>query len=666
MSTREVKTYCRICISACGVVAEVDGDQVLSLRGDRDHPLTGGYTCAKGRALPAFHHSPDRLLAPRVRHDGHWVTTPWDAALDDLAAKLKAIIDESGPQSVGVFMGGGAYMDGLLYLVGRGASASLRTPQVYSDMTIDSIPKNFVAELVAGSALALTQPDFQRCRLTIFVGTNPSVSHGHSSIYASPTKLLRELTQRGEVWVLDPRRSETAYKATRHLAPRPGSDHAVLAYLVREILRDGADRDYIARHTQDVDRLADAVAPFDLAEATRLSGLQASDLTDLLAAVRRAGRLVVDDGTGMTMARSGAVVHWLSLALMAVTGSLDREGGVWFNPGLLTQARSRNIPSAPPEGFVQPGPQSRPELLSRCGEYPCAAMADEIEAGHLRALINLSGNLVACMPQTERTAAALSKLDVFATLEVRKTATTELSTHVLPVKGQLERIDAPFALDLIYPAIAASYTEPVVAPVGDVRSGWWVLAQIGKRLGYNFARGIDPDTASDEDFMAAATAGSGVSLADFKEQRYVQAEPPTFGWFLERVAQFGGWRLAPQALVDQLASLSVPTDGLVMISRRQAGSFNSRVDAADRTAIVMNPEDVAEAGLAEGAPAIVRSPHGQLAGTVHIDATLRRGVMNVPHGFTGMNANQLTSLHDIDPLTGMPIFSGLPVSVVPA
>ncbi|WP_176141693.1 molybdopterin-containing oxidoreductase family protein [Sphingopyxis flava] len=580
---------------------------------------------------------------------------------------MKAIIADSGPQAIGFFMGGGGYFDGPLYITGGSAPGILGTPQAYSDVTIDAIPKSVASELVAGSAMALTQPDFARCRLLLYLGANPLISHGQATTHSNPTRLLRDVMAHSEVWVVDPRRTETATKATRHLVARPGSDYAILAYLIREILIEGADTDYIEQHTQDVGRLAEAVAPFDLSKAIRETGLGAEDLTGLLAAVRHTGRIAIDCGTGVSMSSTGGVVHWLALALMAITGSLDREGGVWFNPGFHTQARKLDIPSAPPEGFRGPGPASRPELSGWVGEYPVAAMADEIEAGTLRALINLSGGLVECVPDTKRTIDALDKLDVLATLDVVETATTRLSTHVLPVKGQFERMDASMCVDMIAPAVAMSFTDEVVPAPPGVRSGWWVLAQIGKRLGYDLAFGVDPDTTSDADYMARLIADCPTSLAELKEKGYVVAEPATFDWFLDRVAVFGGWRLAPQPLVDELAALKVDEKPLMMISRRLHPHFNSRINGSKEPGgIIMNADDAADAGLSDGVRAIVRSPYGSLEGIVRIDHTLTRGVMNVPHGFADINTNTLTSHEHVNTLTGMPTFSALPVTVVPA
>lgn len=131
------ETYCRICTSACGMIAEVEDGELVSFKADRDHPLSGCNSCSKGRGLPAFRRGENGLLAPQVRRGDELVKTGSDEALDDLTDRLKTIIAESRPQAIGFFMGAGAFFDSLLYLTARGAAAAIGSPQVYSDQTID-------------------------------------------------------------------------------------------------------------------------------------------------------------------------------------------------------------------------------------------------------------------------------------------------------------------------------------------------------------------------------------------------------------------------------------------------------------------------------------------------------------------------------------------------
>ena len=113
-------------------------------------------------------------------------------------------------------------------------------------------------------------------------------------------------------------------------------------------------------------------------------------------------------------------------------------------------------------------------------------LADEIRAGNIRAVLNLGGHLVTAFPDANDLVPALRSLDVLATIEIIANDTTALSTHVLPTKDQLERADVTL-WDFLIPRVAAQHTPAIVEPVGDRRSTWWVLAELGRRLGHDLA-----------------------------------------------------------------------------------------------------------------------------------------------------------------------------------
>src|SRR5262249_21238217 len=145
--------------------------------------------------------------------------------------------------------------------------AAIGTPARFSPLTIDGTAKPLVASLVGGFPGLNSRPHRPDARLVVYVGINPVVSHGHTVALPDPVTAIPELRTHAEVRVIDRRRTETARLATNHLAPRPGTDYAVLAYLVREILRDGANPEVLAHSTVGRDELAAAVEPFDLEHA---------------------------------------------------------------------------------------------------------------------------------------------------------------------------------------------------------------------------------------------------------------------------------------------------------------------------------------------------------------------------------------------------------------
>ena len=430
----------------------------------------------------------------------------------------------------------------------------------------------------------------------------------------------------------------------------------MLAFLVREVLRDGVEV-----LVQGVDELAAAVEPFTLAHAAEVADVSRADLSELLAAVRRAGRVAIDTGTGVTMSASANVTQWLSWALLILTDSMNRPGGYWFHPGFAYQLEAFELPISPPEGTFGPGPRSRPETQAFLREWPCAVLPDEIMAGNIRAFLNLGGSLVTAFPDAGSLVPALKQLDVFATTEILPNETTALSTHVLPTKDQLERPDVTL-WDILSPRVCAQHTSAVVDAVGERRSMWWVLAEIGRRLGHQLA-----DTSLSDDAMLASLSGGGrCSFEELAAAGFVEAprELPA-PWVERHVERLGGWRLAPPLLVGQLAALREPAP-LMLVPRRQRRRLNSQLEFLGESAeVLLHPDDAAAAGVVDGEHVIVRSQHGELTGIAKVDPSIRRGAVSVPHGHADANVNLLTSKDDIDLVTGMTRYSGVPVTLAP-
>ena len=261
-------------------------------------------------------------------------------------------------------------MDAAGYRIAQGLHAAIGTPAKFSPLTIDGTAKVLVAELMGGTQAMTGRPDYDNATFAMFIGSNPVVSHGHTVGLPNPRGAIRDLAERAEVWIVDPRRTETARMATHHLAPRPGTDYAVLAYLVREVLRDGADP---AVPSQDVDRLAAAVEPFTLEHSANVADVPEAQLTQLLASIRRSGRIAVDTGTGITMSPNANVTQWLCSALLVLTGSMNRTGGMWFHPGFAYQLETFTLPVAPADGTFRPGPRAarKPSPSFANGRAPC-------------------------------------------------------------------------------------------------------------------------------------------------------------------------------------------------------------------------------------------------------------------------------------------------------
>ncbi|KQX19203.1 MULTISPECIES: molybdopterin-containing oxidoreductase family protein [unclassified Sphingomonas] len=656
------RSFCRFCGSNCAVIATVEGDRITAVRGDPDDPVSQGYICSKGAALGRFHHHPRRLDRPMIRRGGELVETDWPTVLDDIAGHVRRLIDAQGPAAIGGYAGTPAVPCASVN-VWRPFIAALRTPSIYSTVSVDVPCVPLVSERVCGNPMIATQPD-PDARMTVLIGVNPVVSHGHVFFMTAPKVQLRRWAEQGSLWVVDPRRSESAEVATEHLAAWPGSEFMLLGHAVRELLRDGADRAFLDAYVDGLPALAAAVERFTLDATVAGTRLPREQVSGFVAAIRKAGRIGIHCGTGISMGRNANVTTLLTWALHAVTGSLDRPGGAYINPGF---ARNLDAHGWTPMNTSGPGPASRPDLPSRLGEYPCVAIADEIDAGNLRGLFVFAGNPLIALPDTNRLIAAFARLDMLVLVDVVETASTPYATHVLPSLGQLEMADLVL-WDFMNPAEYSRYAPRVVEPTAERKPLWWILRELAARLGID--AGLSAGIEHDDDVMRPMMANARADFDTVKASPTALVSPGrTYRW-IDRHLPGGRWKLDDAELLDQLARAEPGDDAMLLVPHRQKNKLNGQMSDGtvnprrpERAALSINPEDAAELGIADGDKVIVATASGEVTVPARLDPRHRRGVTSLPHGFGDHNVNRLTSVGDIDRLSGMVRLGAFPVSV---
>lgn len=662
---RDELSYCRICAAACGIVVTVDGDRVLRVRGDEGHPVSRGYTCSKGRGLADWHHSAGRLDRPRV--DGR--ETTWSELLADLAGRLGAVIDTSGPDAVALYLATGLAYDAAGQVAASQWLPSIGSSSFFTAVTVDNAPVLVAAELVSGEPMLNPVWDPAAAGLTILVGTNPVVSHGYGTALPDPIRHLRDhRAAGGRVWVLDPRRTETAALADIHVPVRPGADVAVLAAVARAVLADGADDRELADHCDptEVAALRDALAPFTIARAAAVADVDPAQLEQLVGEVRaHRGRIAMQCGTGVTMARDGVLAEWLRWVILIASGSLDRPGGMRFHRGAIHQLRPRHArPGAP----AAPGVPARPELPRVLGQVPAVALADAIEAGTIRALVVTGGNPLTAFPQPTRLRAALARLDVLAVVDVADNPLTARATHVLPATGQLERADVTLA-ELTALRAGLQATRPVVGPVADRRPVWWMLAALSRAMGRDALGGVDPDVLTDELYLHGVLGHSTLDADDVfaAGPRGVgtAAEP---GWVHDDLLPGGRWSIAPAPLLARLVAHEDPAPAdYALAPRREPAWSNSVAYGAqpDAPVVRVHPDAVAPDATHPQTGSLTTA-FGTVPVTLVPDRSVRTGVVSMTHGRPDENPGDLTSeVVGVDDLTAMPRVAGLPVRIAP-
>ena len=613
-----------------------------------------------------------------MRRDGQMVDVDWDEALDDVAAKLRHVIDTHGKDHVGMYFGSGLGIDSsgysmedLLYnTLGKGIPK-------FSPLTNDSSCGAMLASAV-GRGLS-PKVDYHNTMMVLYVGINPMVSHGDNNGMWDPATWLRSITRRGgEIWTIDPIFTATANLGTRHIAATPGKDYAILGYIVKELLGNGPCRP--KQKVEGLDGLRAALADYELSTAAEVAGVTEREILDLLDAIRRAGIVSVETGTGIGMGPGANLTAWFCWLIMILTGSTNAKGGAWFHPGFF-RPKEKYEPWAPTQTFFA-GSRTRPDVKGIIGpgggpEWPCAVLAPEIEAGNIRGFFNFGGNIIRSFPDANALTRTLPTLEFNVATEIRHNAVTELSSHVLPTKDVLERPEVT-RWDSLGWSVNMQYNPPLVEPMGERRSAWWVISQIMRRAGLPVPDHVPEDEYEGaDDYMLSTlfTDTARCSFEELKQKRYIEwpHEHPA-QWVQDHFERVGGWKLDPPELVDQwakfraadAASLGRPRP-LVYTSRRQNKQFNGNLDILGEPAnIILHPHTAAEHGIVDGQKVKVRTKAGSITLIAKVDTSIMKGVGSISHGHAEGNVNELTSRFDMDPLGGMAHYSAVPIEIEPA
>ncbi len=708
--THETRSFCRQCMGMCGTIVTLDSsDRVLSIRGDQNDPSTLGYACYKGLKADEAHNSTDRILRPRKRGaDGRFHDIPLETALDEIAERIAAILEEDGPEAIAGYRGGGAFFTSSSVLILPALLEAIGSPKAYSSVTIDQSAKQ-----VAVGRLGIWPPGrtpFSRGDVYLLVGANPLVSVSANGFDTrNPTKRLRAARARGmKLVVIDPRRSETAAQADVHLQPLPGEDVAVLAGLLHIVLAEGwQDREFCERYANDIDALERGVAAF-----TPEVVAQRADVP--VAVLRAAARVFAHDcktgaaagATGPDMAPGGNLAEHLIECLNIVCGRYLRAGDEIEHPGAIQPRQPIKAEVIPAPRWWEHGYKSRiggHGLFA--GELPTGTLPDEIlepGPGRVRGLIVHGGNPASAIPEIEKVERAFEHLDLLVAIEPFMSMTARLADYVLPPTLQYERADLPIWVyeSLVSPVPYTRYTPAVARPPDGacVRDDHYYFWAIAKRLGLElrlFGEALDMNHAPSTDEILSRTARDApVAFEALKRAEH--------GLFLDHEPQFvepgdpdspHRFSLLPPDVARELrafeAKLAVPPLAgspyrYRLAVRRLRDANNSaglglpsiKLRLPANPAFV-NPEDMRAEGLADGDPVEIASRHGSIRARVAADPTLRRGVVSISHGFgglprdkpdyddVGVSTNWLTSLEPSarESINAMPWMTGFPISL---
>lgn len=710
---RKAKSFCRNCGALCSMEFTIEGDKLISVVADGSVTPYGAYLCPKGQASLEFHNGAEGRLLNSVKRDaaGKFVELAAEVALDEIAAKLSALVAEYGPRSVAFYHGTGAYRSVLGNQLERAFVAAIRSPNFYSSMTIDQSAKWVTAGRMG--VMASGKPSLKDVDVAVIAGNNPVVSHQTAPFTAgesgAPARAYAEAKSRGmRMIVIDPRRTETARFADLLIQPLPGHDAAIFAAIAHILLRDGTyNKSFRDRFVTQLDQLREAVAPFTPALVAQRADVPVEQIEQAAKWLAEAKRPFVGSGSGPSMSAHSNVSDHMIETVNALVGGYRRAGDLVRNPGTL-KPRPVKETVAPAGRSWEKGAKCRTVDIGQLyGEFPMALLPQEIltpGSDKIRAMIVFGGNPIMALGDPDRAVPAFKDLELLVSLDARMNETAQLSHYVIATTQHFERHDVSVPGDVQYPEPFAQYAPPIVPKPPGMIDDWEFFWGIASRMNipltlkywsygsvHDLLPGglkLDMQRKPDPEDLVRHLCEYGHVTFDELKANPSGVRPNRPPQYVEATEDNGArLELCPPDIVAELrVVLADKPDARFkyqLTVRRILDAMNGAYRDAARTSkkypvnwAYLNPTDMQRDGIEEGALIEIQSEAGRIFGVAKAEAGLRRGVLSMTHLYgslapstdpmqqRGSHTGRLTSLQQyLEPINFMPRFSGIPINV---
>jgi len=699
-----IKTHyraCHLCEAICGLEIRTQGDQILSIRGDKEDPFSQGYICPKATAIADIHNDPDRLKKPVMRVADEWQEISWEQAIELVAKKLVDTQTQSGADSVGFYAGNpGVHNYGNL-THGTLLRKAVKTRNNFSATSLDQLPHQLVAWAMYGHQFCIPIPDIDHTDLMVIFGGNPMASNGSLMTMPNGPKRLKALQERGgKLVVIDPRRTETAYVADQHIFIKPATDGYVLMAMINALFEnDWVNTRHLSHHLKGIQLVKQAVSGFTLALAESRSGIPSKQIIALTKQLAFTERAVLYGRMGVSVQEFGTLCQWAIQIINILIGALDTVGGSLISSPAFGYMR-KGLNGAGHFNLFQSRVSSLPEFA---GELPAVTMAEEMLTpgdGQIKAMVTIAGNPVISSANSAELDDAFAQLDFYVAFDFYINATTRHADVILPPTSALEHDHYDIAFLRLAVRDYTRFNESVFEPKDGALHDWQIFNALAARIcelkGVDFralpapdkiiAQGIyadyygpesNPEISLTLDKIRAAQ--HGIDLGQLKP-----------GLTERLCTDDGKIQCAPDFIINDLKRLrdtnkQSATNDLLLIGRRHMRSNNSwmhnshrLVKGKARWQLMMHPSDLAKREIENESQVTIKSRVGQVTTTVIATDEVMPGVVSLPHGWghnrngvkmriaieqQGVNCNQITDNKLIDQLCGNAAFNGVPVTV---
>lgn len=705
---KEIHTVCKVgaCEPFCGVTVDVEDGRMVAVRPDRGHPISAGYVCIKGMNLLGYQNSPDRLLHPQRRDGDRWSRVSWTDATTEIGARLREIAKRHGPRSIATYWGNSA--DSVAITMANTFCHAFGSPNAYNVLSLEYSDRGVVAHALYGNENLILQPDVSRAKFALLLGTNPVVTQGLTLLQRRPhvgEDLRKARNDGGKLVVVDPRVTETTKLADLHLRIRPGTDLFFLLALIRTVIDERLyDSAFVKSHTTGFEVWESLAREITPERASEITTLPADVIRDVARQLARSGAAYVSTRVGVQTSFNSVLTEWAVAVLVAITGNIDRPGGLYHNPGII------DVPV-----LIEKFTKRKNRSPSRIGNFPqvfgglpSAVLADEILTpgdGQVRALVVVAGNPVISFPDTPKIEKALRELELLVVVDIFKNDTASFAHYVLPAATQYEQGGLHFLVNQFDPFPFGELRPKLVDPPGECRGEWEIFKRLSRAAGVPFLNNPLLDHVgrvldflrigfTPEILYRYVLRGSRPSYGEMRRsERGIKGRALELGEFFQRSIHTDDLRihLAPADFVSGLRNAierpPLPTADypfLVVSGARRLASFNSwmhnvpeLVERLGGNWATLNAGDAERLGLKSGQRIRVTSASGSLEIEARASDDISPGVvaihqhwghtydsgMTTAKKYPGVNVNRIHSDQERDPFCGMPVYNGTRVRV---
>ena len=505
------------CPDTCAMIYEVEDEKLISVKGNKDHPMTRGTLCVKVKDYEKRHYHPDRLLYPhkRVGKKGEkkFERISWEEAIDTIHSKWVKIIDEYGPQAILPF----SYLgnQGLVHGLNGGDSFFNKLGATVCERTFCGEGSCTAWLSTIGPTAGVDPESYIHSKYIVIWACNSVSTNLHH------WAIVQDAKKKGaKVVVIDSYKSRTAKQADWHLSPKPGTDGALAMAVINHIIKnDLTDKDYIDKYTDGFDELKSHVTDKTPEWAAKITGVNKEDIEKLAFELASNQPAAIRIGVALERHHGGGQTIRAVTCIPALTGAWKHVGGgitqfpVWEHPYKFDVICR---PDLIPEG-------TRVVNALQLGR---ALLGENIDKNlPIKSMMCWNANPVTQSPETEKIVEGLQREDLFlVSAEHFISDTASYADILLPASMGAEHEDIILSWGHLY----LTYNEKCLEAPGEAKSNYEIFRLLAKKFGFDEDQFAWSDEECLENYVDwSAPACNGIDLKYLKQNGYARLDVGT-------------------------------------------------------------------------------------------------------------------------------------------